>query len=231
MSNGVAGDIEKAYVQATDPRDAVRSAPGYEVAAHPSRIANPGALGLFSFASTTLILSLYNAQARGITTPNLVVGMALGCGGLAQLLAGMWEFPRGNMFAATAFTSYGAFWLSYATIMIPSSGILASYGDDTEQLKAALGIWLTTWCIVTFFFLIVALRKNVTFIALFTFLTVTFLALAVGDFTTSTGWVRAGGVLGVITAFIAYYAGISELLAAEDMAIARPPLGVFTRRI
>jgi len=59
------------------------------------------ASGLFSFASTTLILSLYNAQARGIHVANAVVGMACFCGGLAQLLAGMWEFPRGNTFGGT----------------------------------------------------------------------------------------------------------------------------------
>lgn len=57
--------------------------------------------GLYSFASTTLILSLYNVGARGITTPNVVVGMAIACGGLAQLLAGMWEFVTGNTFGAT----------------------------------------------------------------------------------------------------------------------------------
>lgn len=59
------------------------------------------ASGLFSFASTTLILSLYNAQTRSVKTPNAVVGMACFCGGLAQLLAGMWEFPRGNLFGGT----------------------------------------------------------------------------------------------------------------------------------
>ena len=57
--------------------------------------------GLYSFASTTFILSLYNLQTRGIHTPNVVVGMAIFCGGVAQLLAGMWEFPRGNAFGAT----------------------------------------------------------------------------------------------------------------------------------
>jgi hypothetical protein len=57
--------------------------------------------GLFSFASTTLILSLYNLQTRSITHPNVVVGMAIFCGGLAQLLAGMWEFATGNTFGAT----------------------------------------------------------------------------------------------------------------------------------
>jgi GPR1/FUN34/yaaH family len=57
--------------------------------------------GLFSFASTTLILSLYNLQTRGIIAPNVVVGMAIFCGGLAQFLAGMWEFATGNTFGAT----------------------------------------------------------------------------------------------------------------------------------
>lgn len=57
--------------------------------------------GLFAFASTTLVLSLYNVHARHITTPNVVVGMALFYGGLAQFLAGMWEFATGNTFGAT----------------------------------------------------------------------------------------------------------------------------------
>jgi succinate-acetate transporter protein len=57
--------------------------------------------GLFAFASTTLVLSLYNVQARHVTVPNVVVGMALFYGGLAQLLAGMWEFATGNTFGAT----------------------------------------------------------------------------------------------------------------------------------
>jgi len=72
-------------------------------APQPMRIANPGALGLFSFASTTFILSLYNVNARGVAVPNVVVGMACFCGGLAQLLAGMWEFPLGYVFFATVF--------------------------------------------------------------------------------------------------------------------------------
>lgn len=62
---------------------------------------NPEYSGLFSFASTTLILSLFNLQTRGIHHPNVVLGMAIFCGGLAQLLAGMWEFPRGNVFGGT----------------------------------------------------------------------------------------------------------------------------------
>jgi succinate-acetate transporter protein len=135
----------------------------------------PFTRGLFSFASTTLILSLYNVNARHINTPNVVVGMAVGVGGLVQLLAGQWEFVCGNTFGATvrrallsslyprcltwlsqAFSSYGGFWLSFALIYLPGSGILAAYGPDTaaaDQLADALGIYLITWFIVTFLFL------------------------------------------------------------------------------
>jgi len=197
----------------------------------PSRVANPGTLGLFSFASTTLILSLFNAQTRGVQEPNAVVGMALFCGGLVQLLAGMWEFPRGNVFGGSAFSSYGAFWLSYATIFIPGSGILAAYEGKNDDLSSAIGIYLITWFIVTFLFFIASLRKSISFIALFGFLTITFAALAGGAWTGSVATTKAGGILGAITAMIAYYIGLAEMLNAEDMAIVRLPLGAFKKKI
>ncbi|KAF5309858.1 hypothetical protein D9619_010502 [Psilocybe cf. subviscida] len=244
-------DIEKGGVHATTPQQALGNhvlPASYGQAVRPSRIGNPGALGLFSFASTTFMLSLYNLQTRSITTPNVVVGMAIFCGGLAQLLAGMWEFPRGNVFGGTGeyqyahlhhlsaasgpFTSYGAFWLSYATILIPGSGIIESFANTPpHELHNALGIFLVAWTMVTFLLLIAALRKNIGFITLFAFLTLTFACLAAGELALSTGATKAGGALGVITAFVAYYVGLSELLAAEDMAVTRLPIGIFPKRV
>jgi len=194
------------------------------------RIANPAPLGLFSFASTTLILSLYNIQTRGITQPNVVVGMAIFCGGLAQLLAGMWEFPKGNTFGATAFTSYGVFWLSYATILLPGSGIIDAFVDPTTkvlnaaELDSALGIYLITWCLVTAYFCIISLGKSVSFIALFLFLTTTFAVLAAGVLNASVTATKAGGVLGVVTAIIAYYIGVANMLDEEEHPPFRLPL-------
>jgi succinate-acetate transporter protein len=181
-----------------------------------SRIANPGALGLFSFASTTFILSLYNVNARGVAVPNVVVGMACFCGGLAQLLAGMWEFPRGNVFGATAFTSYGAFWMSYATIFIPGSGIITAYGDNVDELHQALGIYLITWFMFTFLLMIGALRRNISFIALLFFLCITFALLAAGIWSDKVNVTKAGGGFGILTAMIAYYCGLSELLVKGE---------------
>lgn len=193
------------------------------------RLGNPGPLGLFSFASTTLILSLYNTGARGIATPNVVVGMALGVGGLAQLLAGMWEFATGNTFGATAFTSYGGFWLSFASLYVPGSGILTAYSNPAE-LRSALGIYLITWFAFTFIMLIAALRRNVGLIALFFFLTVTFMLLAIGEFLNNASVHKAGGALGIITALIAYYVGLAELLVRDESWFTLP-LGTIAKRI
>ncbi|KAF8123863.1 Gpr1 family protein [Boletus edulis] len=203
-------DVEKARTSQTQ---LVHNIPN--VASRPTKIANPGALGLFSFASTTFILSLYNVNARSIHTPNVVVGMACFSGGLAQFLAGMWEFPRGNIFGATAFTSYGAFWMSYATILIPGSGVLSAY-TSADELSQALGIYLITWFVLTFMFLIGSLRRNLGLISLFVFLCVTFILLAVGAFNGSVSVTRAGGAFGIITAWIAYYCGLSDLLVKEE---------------
>jgi len=218
-------DLEKGGVEATQPSHAHFQA----YTPRPNNISNPGALGLFSFASTTFMLSIYNLHTRSISHPNVVVGMAIFCGGLAQLLAGMWEFPKGNMFGATAFTSYGAFWMSYATILIPGSGIIASYTTPTE-LQSALGIYLSTWFMVTFFFLLVSLRKNVGFIVLFTCLDIAFILLAVGEFNANLTLTKAGGGVGVVTAFVAYYVGLSELLASEELVLFNLPIGKFTKR-
>ena len=117
------------------------------------KFANPGPLGLSAFALTTFFLSLVNAQARDVTVPDVVTGLgipspylmlilALAYGGFAQFMAGMWEFVTGNTFGAVAFTSYGAFWISFATILIPGFGVAAAYPSAIE-LTNALGHYLT----------------------------------------------------------------------------------------
>jgi succinate-acetate transporter protein len=220
--------LEKGAMHTTNPHINYSSPNGYAAAPRPSKIANPGTLGLFSFASTTLILSLYNLGTRSITHPNVVVGMAIFCGGLAQLLAGMWEFPKGNAFGATAFTSFGAFWMSFATILIPGSGVGAAYTEAAE-FDSALGIYLVTWAVVTFLLTIATLRKSFALISLFSLLTLTFIVLAGGVFSGIANVTKAGGALGVITALVAYYIGLSELLSAEDQAVFHLPLGAFSK--
>lgn len=82
---------------------------------HSRKFANPAPLGLFGFAATTWTLSFFNAGVRGVAVPNAVIGLAVAYGGLAQFIAGVWEFASGNTFGATAFCSYGAFWWSVSS--------------------------------------------------------------------------------------------------------------------
>jgi succinate-acetate transporter protein len=195
-------------------------------AGHYTGIGDPTGLGLFSFASTLLILSLYNLQTRSITHPNVIVGMAIFCGGLAMILAGMWAFPRGDSFIGTVFILYGAYWLSYALLLIPGTGILSAYALDSE-LRSALGIYLVTWGLVTFFLLFASLRRNIAFSIFLLFLAITFWVLAGGVFHGTIRVIKAGGVLGCITAFIAYYCGLSHLFAADRRPLINMPLGSF----
>ncbi|KAH9947057.1 FUN34 transmembrane protein [Amylocystis lapponica] len=192
---------------------------------------NPGPLGLYAFASTTLLLSLFNVTARDIHTPNLIVGMALFVGGLVQLLAGMWEFACANTFGATAFSMYGAFWMSFGTIYVPGSGILTSY-TSKEELGSAVGLYLFMWFIVTFLLFIASLRRNLGMIALFFFLTLTFLMLGVSNIVPSSAadTAKAGGALGIVTAFIAFYVGTAQLLIREESWFTIP-VGTIPQRL
>jgi len=197
--------------------------------AYGSSIANPGPAGLFSFAATTFLLSLYNVGTRGVKDPNVVVGMALFGGGLLQFIAGMWEFPRGNVFGATALSGYGAFWMSYATIFIPGSGILAAYANNPQELGNAVGLYLIVWFMFTLMLIPVVIHKNFAFSLLLTSLAITFIVLAAAEFMGKASLAKGGGILGLITALVAYYIALSELLAADKTAYVRLPQGVWSR--
>ena len=171
-------------------------------------IANPAPLGLCAFALTTFVLSAANAKL--FTGDAIVLGLAYFYGGLAQLLAGMWEFRTGNTFGATAFSSYGAFWLAFAF---------------TVQFKLvpndrALGFFLLGWTIFTGLMFLSTLRLNMALIALFGFLFVTFLLLTVGAFGGGTS--QLGGDFGIATAIIAWYTALAGLLASTPSAFQLP---------
>lgn len=175
--------------------------------------ANPAPLGLSAFALTTFVLSLINCEARGVTIPNIVVGLAFFYGGAAQLVAGMFEIAVGNTFGGVALSSYGGFWGSYAAIQVESFGIVAAYEGKEEELRYALGIFLIGWFIFTFFLMLVTLKSTVAFFLIFFFLSITFLLLAISEFKGSTSVKKAAGVFGVLTAFAAWYnayAGIAN---------------------
>lgn len=167
-------------------------------------IADPGALGLGAFAMTTFVLSCFNAGLISASVSGVVVPLALFYGGLVQLLAGMWEFRRGNTFAATAFSSYGAFWLAFAGYVTQIAPHLAP-----DRAYQATGVFLLAWTIFTAYMTLAALRTSGAVLAVLVTLTITFLLLTIGAFAQSTGWEKAGGWAGLVTAACAWYASLA----------------------
>ncbi|CAK9435889.1 uncharacterized protein LODBEIA_P05250 [Lodderomyces beijingensis] len=184
-----------------------------------SKFANPGPLGLCAFGISTLVLCLINAGAYGMRIPNAAVGLACFFGGAIQLFAGVWEFFVGNTFGFTALTSYGAFWLAWAAIQIPSFGIKAAYTGESEQYATAAGFFLTGWAIFTFMLTLLTFKSSVAFCALFSCLTITFIFLAAGDFTGIFTVTRVGGIFGVITAVLAFYNAFAATATKQNSYI------------
>jgi succinate-acetate transporter protein len=169
-----------------------------------ARIADPGPLGLAAFAMTTFFLSSVNAGWLPKSVEGVVLGLALFYGGIAQVLAGMWEFVKGNTFGAVAFTSYGAFWMSFWYLVAHTP--LDATADDRAK---GIGFYLLGWTVFTAYMLVCALRTNGILVAVFGFLTVTFLALTLGELSGSTGITTMGGYLGLVTAVLAWYGSLA----------------------
>ncbi len=173
-----------------------------------AHIADPGPLGLAAFALTTFVLSTVNAGWLPDTLTPVVFGLALAYGGIGQFTAGVWEFAKGNTFGATAFCSYGAFWVSYWWLT----------GHNVSELPAAdahkaIGMYLLAWAIFTALMTVAATRVNMAVLTVFVLLTLTFLLLAWGEFATSTGITKTGGYFGLLTAAAAWYAAIAGVMA------------------
>jgi succinate-acetate transporter protein len=163
-------------------------------------VADPGPLGLGAFALTTFVLSMFNADLVSKGGEPVVLGLALAYGGLAQLLAGMWEFRTGNTFGAVAFTSFGAFWLSYwAFVQFFAKAIPA------KDAGHAVGLYLIAWGIFTTYMFIASLRTTTVIAAVFFALAVTFFLLGIGNAGSHTNIVKAGGWAGLVTAALAWY--------------------------
>jgi uncharacterized protein len=196
------------------PSSAVSS--GITPGAH---IADPAPLGLAAFALTTFFLSFVNAGWVPASVQPVVFGLAYG--GLGQFAAGMWEFTKGNTFGATAFTSYGAFWLSFWWL----TAHLADYKIPAGDVDKGVGLYLIAWAIFTAYMTIAATRVSGAVLAVFALLTLTFLLLGLGDLTTTTGITKLGGYVGILTALAAWYASFAGV---SSFTFKRPlvPTGV-----
>jgi uncharacterized protein len=177
-------------------------------------IADPAPLGLAAFAATTFLLSAANAGWMTKATGDAWLGYAFGYGGFAQLLAGMWEFRNRNVFGATAFSTYGGFWIGlglWALLVAPKAATPAAAGHDIAWILLAFAIFNT-------YMLILSIQVNMAVFLVFLTLEITEIILFLGNFAGSTGTVKFGGYVGILTALVAWYtsaAGVSNGIAGK----------------
>ncbi|WP_128426610.1 acetate uptake transporter [Gudongella oleilytica] len=167
--------------------------------------ANPAPLGLLGFGLTTVLLNISNAGL--IPMSAMILGMGIFYGGIAQIIAGIMEWKKNNTFAATAFTSYGMFWLAFVTIKtMPVLGLAAA--PDGK----ALGAFLFMWGLFTFVMFIGTLRISRALQIVFGSLTILFMLLAIGDFTGNHSLINIAGYEGIFCGFSAIYTGLAQVI-------------------
>lgn len=181
-------------------------------------IADPAPLGLAAFALTTFLLSVDNA---GWTDGGAAwLGFAFAYGGAAQLLAGMWEFRKGNVFGATAFSTYGAFWIGLGLYALLVEGSSPNAMNDLGWILLAFAVFNT-------YMLAMSLRVSIAVFLVFLALEATEIVLAIGFFRDAGSIVQAGGILGIVTAAIAWYtsaAGVANGMGDRKILPVGAPL-------
>jgi uncharacterized protein len=199
-------------------------APAAPAAAPLAGIADPAPLGLAAFALTTFLLSVVNAHWAGSSSGSAWIGYAFFYGGLVQLLAGMWEFKNRNVFGATAFGSYGGFWLGlgfWAVKVAPATTGLQASRD--------LGWILLAFAIFNTYMLIISTQVNFAVFMVFLTLELTEIFLFIGNFTQKAApaaspdaIIKIGGVIGVITAAVAWYTSAAGVMNGHKGKVVFP---------
>lgn len=186
-------------------------------------VADPAPLGLAGFALTTFVLSSHNAGLFGSVGNAIVIGLAIFYGGIAQFMAGMWEFRNKNAFGATAFSTYGAFWLSLGTYLL-----LITFGKvPAKDITTSLGFFLLAFAIFNTYMMLWSARINVAVFGVFLTLEVTEILLFLGFFSGSDALIKLGGWVGLLTALVAWYtsaAGVVNSMAPRPFLPVGTPI-------
>jgi uncharacterized protein len=180
--------------------------------------ADPAPLGLAAFALTTFLLSAFNAGWMTAAGGLAWLGYAFAYGGLAQLLAGMWEFRNRNVFGATAFSSYGGFWIGLALYFQLVGKTLVLHPATVPLFQKDVGWILLAFAIFNTYMLLWSSMVNAAVFGVFLTLEATEIILFIGNFAANSNIVKIGGYVGVLTAAVAWYtsaAGVANGVAGR----------------
>jgi succinate-acetate transporter protein len=167
--------------------------------------ANPAPLGLLGFGMTTVLLNMHNAGFFALGS--MILAMGIFYGGLAQIIAGIEEWKKNNTFGATAFTSYGLFWMSLVALLILPKLGLADVSD-----KTAMAAYLFMWGLFTAVMFIGTLKATKALQFVFATLAILFFLLALGDLTGNATITVIAGYEGIICGFAAIYTGLAQVV-------------------
>jgi len=170
------------------------------------KLSNPAPLGLMGFGMTTVLLNIHNAGIIELST--MILAMGIFYGGIAQVIAGILEFKKGNTFGTTAFTSYGLFWLTLVYLLLYRAGGVV----NTAPSAHAMGYYLFMWGLFTFMMWIGTFGKNRALQVVFFTLFVLFWLLAIKDFTGNDVIGRIAGWEGIFCGFSAIYLAMAEVI-------------------
>lgn len=169
---------------------------------------NPAPLGLMGFGMTTVLLNLHNAGYYPMDA--MILAMGFFYGGLAQIIAGIMEWKKGNTFGTTAFTSYGLFWLTLVGLIL-----LPKLGDNFAGLapvKTAFAAYLFMWGIFTLFMFVGTLKATRSLQVIFLALATLFFLLAIGNYLNNPTILKIAGFEGIFTGLSAIYAALGQVL-------------------
>jgi len=169
-----------------------------------AKIANPAPLGLLAFGMTTVLLSLHNLGL--FPADSAIMSMGIFYGGLAQIVAGIFEFKKGNTFGATAFTSYGLFWLTFVTI---TTGIIPGVSPADG---VSLGAYFALWGVLTFFLFLGTLKGNKATMTVFLTLTILFFVVSAKELSGIADIAYVAGIVGFICGGSAMYTASAEVI-------------------
>jgi len=184
-----------------------------------SPLADPGPWAVSAFATTSFMLGMYNAHLIGPASLPIVFPVAFFFGGLIQIMVGVLEVGRGNIFGAVVFGTYGPFWVIFAAIEI----WFAKMVHPASAANAGVALFLAMFAVLTFYFVLASLRSDIVLVAILVLIFAGLVCLAIGAQSGSVDWTKAGGWITLVFAVLAWYHAAADMI---KFTFGRPVLPV-----
>jgi len=190
----------------SEPRPA--AADGRVAAAAVNPLADPGPWAVTAFATTSFMLGLYNTHLIGSGSLPIIFPVAFFFGGMIQILVGLLEVGRGNLFGAVVFGTYGPFWVIYAAIEV----WFAKMAKPASSVPAGVALFLAMFAVLTFYFFLASLKTDRVLVVVFALIFIGLVLLAIGAQTGTVAWTKAGGWVTIAFAVIAWYHAAADMI-------------------